>query len=325
MDAINKRLTKKGEPPRTERYWTCRKRDGALPKLVKRFLKERKRCQEILMLEQSKPKDEQNPTIINEYDARQQTAKLLANAAFGVYGNPNFKYANYKVAETITAAGWMIHEDMIKLCSDERYTCQFFNLHVYSILNECSNIKYSMSSTMFLFCFIVILFSQEAFAQNSKEGSNSPNWYQILLSGIIAAIISARISAIVNYKVTITQIQSNHKNAMDQLSANYKNTLDQLKKERQVEVIKDKLKLYSAYLYKLKKTVGSTDFYPVATGDRLTTVIDNLKTAFDEIDSLLEEKFYLLNSQAINEWMLIVGNYQILYASGQLYFVAQFK
>ena len=121
MDAINKRLTKKGEPPRTEKYWTCRKREGALPKLVKRFLKERKRCQEILMIEQSKPKDEQNPNIIEEYDARQQTAKLLANAAFGVYGNPNFKYANYKVAETITAAGWLIHEDMIKLCSEERF------------------------------------------------------------------------------------------------------------------------------------------------------------------------------------------------------------
>jgi DNA polymerase I len=121
MDAINKRLTKKGEPPRTEKYWTCRKREGALPKLVKIFLKERKRCQEILMKELSKPKDEQDQNIIEEYDARQQTAKLLANAAFGVYGNPNFKYANYKVAETITAAGWLIHEDMINLCSEERF------------------------------------------------------------------------------------------------------------------------------------------------------------------------------------------------------------
>jgi DNA polymerase elongation subunit (family B) len=121
MDAINKRLTKKGEPPRIDKYWTCRRREGALPKLVKRFLKERKRCQEILMLEQSKPKGEHNFDIIEEYDARQQTAKLLANAAFGVYGNPNFKYANYRVAETITAAGWLIHEDMIKLCSEERF------------------------------------------------------------------------------------------------------------------------------------------------------------------------------------------------------------
>ena len=57
--------------------------------------------------------------IIEEYDARQQTAKLLANSAFGVYGNPNFKYTNYKVAETITAFGRLVHEDMIKLCSDE--------------------------------------------------------------------------------------------------------------------------------------------------------------------------------------------------------------
>ena len=106
MDAINKSLTKKGEPPRTEKYWTCRKREGALPMLVKRFLKERARCQEILMVEQSKSKDEQNSAVIEEYDARQQTAKLLANAAFGVYGNPNYKYTNYKVAETITVC-WM--------------------------------------------------------------------------------------------------------------------------------------------------------------------------------------------------------------------------
>ena len=61
MNAINKRLTRKGESPRTEKYWTCRKREGALPKLVKRFLEERKRCQEILMKERLKPKDEQNP------------------------------------------------------------------------------------------------------------------------------------------------------------------------------------------------------------------------------------------------------------------------
>jgi DNA polymerase elongation subunit (family B) len=121
MDAINKRLTKKDEPPRTEKYWICRKREGALPNLVKRFLNERKHCQEILTVEQSKPKDEQNSVVIEEYDARQQTAKLLANAAFGVYGNTNFKYANYKVAETITAAGWLIHEDMIKLCSEEQF------------------------------------------------------------------------------------------------------------------------------------------------------------------------------------------------------------
>ncbi len=45
----------------------------------------------------------------------------MANAAFGVYGSPNFKYANYKVAETITAAGWIIDEDMINLCSEERF------------------------------------------------------------------------------------------------------------------------------------------------------------------------------------------------------------
>ena len=118
MNAINKRLTRKGESPRTEKYWTCRKREGALPNLIKRFLEERKRCQEILMKERLKPKDEQDQNIIEEYDARQQTAKLLANSAFGVYGNPNFKYTNYKVAETITAFGRLVHEDMIKLCSD---------------------------------------------------------------------------------------------------------------------------------------------------------------------------------------------------------------
>jgi DNA polymerase elongation subunit (family B) len=70
MDAINKRLTKKNEPPRTERYWTCRKMEGALPKLVKRFLKERRRCKEILMKELSKPKDKQNPNMMR--DSKQQ-------------------------------------------------------------------------------------------------------------------------------------------------------------------------------------------------------------------------------------------------------------
>jgi hypothetical protein len=31
------------------------------------------------------------------------------------------KYTNYKVAETITAFGRLVHEDMIKLCSEKRF------------------------------------------------------------------------------------------------------------------------------------------------------------------------------------------------------------
>jgi len=75
MDAINKRLTKKGEPPGTEKYWTCRNRKAHY-KTSKQVL-ERKRCQEVLIRELSKSKNEQNTNIIDEYDARQQIASSI--------------------------------------------------------------------------------------------------------------------------------------------------------------------------------------------------------------------------------------------------------
>jgi len=148
---------------------------------------------------------------------------------------------------------------------------------------------------------------------------------QVLLSGITAGLFSAVISALVSYKVALKQIQGNyttamqqlkgnHENSMNQLEANYKNTMDQLKQERQGEVIKDKLNVYSFFLYQLKKVMSSQDFQ---TGNKEETIQELMK-AFDEIDFMLKNKFYLLTSQAISEWMQIRGNVSNLYLTNNL-------
>lgn len=165
---------------------------------------------------------------------------------------------------------------------------------------------------------LIVLLPEEASAQDSSE-TEAPltSWNEILLSGAIAATISAAISAIVNYKVTLKQIQSNHdtsmnelksnhENAMKQLSANYENTLQQSRLEKQAQVIEEKLNLYSAFLYQLKMLMSNRDQYLGIDG------MNNLEKAFHEIDSLLSTKFYLLNTQAINDWVQIRGNYMNL-------------
>jgi hypothetical protein len=155
-------------------------------------------------------------------------------------------------------------------------------------------ILYGLMAIAFLSFLNTVTYQDDALAQNSGTSPTSPDWFQILISGITAAIFSAGISALVNYKVTLKQIQGNyntamdqlkvnHENTMKQLEANYIRTMEQLKQERQVEVIRDKLNFYSFFLYQLKKVMSSVTFQ--AGGED----IGKITNTFNEIDSMLKK------------------------------------
>jgi hypothetical protein len=135
-----------------------------------------------------------------------------------------------------------------------------------------------------------LYYQHRAFAQTSNTNPASDIWIQVLLSGITAAAFSAGISAVVNHKMT----------------------LQEHKLERQVDVIKEKLNLYSYFFYQTKKMSGSSDFQE--GGDDVLKV----ESIFSQIDSMLEKRFYLLSSSLINNWMEISGNRGFLYRNKQL-------
>jgi len=56
-----------------------------------------------------------------EYQTHQLGAKLFANAGFGLFGNEYFEFANYQVAECITAEGRRIHKQMELLAQNEPF------------------------------------------------------------------------------------------------------------------------------------------------------------------------------------------------------------
>jgi hypothetical protein len=57
--------------------------------------------------------------------------------------------------------------------------------------------------------------------------------------------------------------------------------------------------MHSSFLYQIKKIRSLSNFQ--GAGD----VIDKTKTAFNQIDSMLEKKFYLVSSDVINHWMQV--------------------
>jgi DNA polymerase I len=73
------------------------------------------------LLQEEKAKANPDPSLIEEYDTHQIGAKLFGNAGYGVFGNEYFAFANYKVAECITAEGRRILKQMKVLAKSESY------------------------------------------------------------------------------------------------------------------------------------------------------------------------------------------------------------
>jgi DNA polymerase elongation subunit (family B) len=72
-------------------------------------------------LKEEKEKPDHDLKLIEEYQTHQLGAKLIANAGFGLFGNKYFEFANYQVAECITAEGRRIHKQMEVLAQNEPY------------------------------------------------------------------------------------------------------------------------------------------------------------------------------------------------------------
>jgi DNA polymerase, archaea type len=75
----------------------------------------------LILLKEEQDKANHNRMLVEEYQTHQLGAKLFANAGFGLFGNEYFEFANYHVAECITAEGRRIHKQMELLAQNEPY------------------------------------------------------------------------------------------------------------------------------------------------------------------------------------------------------------
>jgi DNA polymerase, archaea type len=75
----------------------------------------------LTLLKEEQDRANHDPKLIEEYQTHQLGAKLFANAGFGLFGNEYFEFANYQVAECITAEGRRIHKQMEALAHNEPY------------------------------------------------------------------------------------------------------------------------------------------------------------------------------------------------------------
>jgi len=119
IDTINEQLQENKISRRVERYWVCKKRRGAFPKVLEQVLSDRDRYLNLLKEEKDRP----IPDIqrVEEYQTSQLGAKLFTNAGFGLFGNEYFEFTNYQVAECITAEGRRIHKQMESMGQNEPY------------------------------------------------------------------------------------------------------------------------------------------------------------------------------------------------------------
>jgi len=213
-----------------------------------------------------------------------------------------------------------------------------------SLVNRKIAIILPFYTSVLVLVIIFLLFglsqiSQPSVGQTNKAESTVGDWIKEVGTIIgVSSVISGGISAVVNHFFTKRQIKAQHENAMNQLQSELKtqhdnavaqlkiefdHTISQLKEQRQVEMIQDKLNLYSSFIYHLKKMTTATAF-------RIgTEPVDQITETIHEIDALLKTKFYLLSSNTntgknpIMEWMEIRGDHRNLYNMRRLDFENQ--
>jgi DNA polymerase, archaea type len=119
IDTINEQLLENDIPRKVDRYWVCQKRIGAFPQVLEQTLADRNNY--LVLLKDEKEKPVCDSKLVEEYQTHQLGAKLFANAGFGLFGNEYFEFANYQVAECITAEGRRIHKQMELMAQNEPY------------------------------------------------------------------------------------------------------------------------------------------------------------------------------------------------------------
>ena len=113
IDTINEQLQENDIPRKVDRYWVCQQRNGTFPKVLEQTPSDRNKY--LVLLKEEKEKPNCDSKSIEEYQTHQLGAKLFVNAGFGLFGNEYFEFANYQVAECITAEGRRSHKQMESL------------------------------------------------------------------------------------------------------------------------------------------------------------------------------------------------------------------
>ncbi|MDF0682296.1 MAG: DNA polymerase domain-containing protein [Candidatus Nitrosocosmicus sp.] len=119
IDVINQSLQENKVARKVTRYWTCKKRKGLFPTILKQVLSDRDKY--LKLLDEESSKTNPNEFLIEEYNTYQIAAKLFANAGFGLFGNKYFEFSNYQVAECITGEGRRIHKRMEEIAQTEPF------------------------------------------------------------------------------------------------------------------------------------------------------------------------------------------------------------
>jgi DNA polymerase, archaea type len=140
IDTINEQLQENNIPRKVDRYWVCQKRKCAYPKVLEQTLTDRNKY--LNLLKEEKEKTDCDSKLIEEYQTHQLGAKLFANAGFGLFNNEYFEFANYQVAECITAEGRRIHKQMESLAQNEPYNFKIvFGFTDSTFFNADTDIK----------------------------------------------------------------------------------------------------------------------------------------------------------------------------------------
>lgn len=144
----------------------------------------------------------------------------------------------------------------------------------------------------------------------NNDDSNTP-WYQVIgIASIISGGVSAGLTALFNYRITLKQIQENHNSALkelkeghkydlEQLKETYKNAIDEMKKDKLMQEIKEQRILYASLisrLSKIKKIENQT----------------HLEASLEEIDLLIKDKYHLLSSESMEKWLAVFPDYSKL-------------
>ncbi|MGB6530541.1 MAG: DNA polymerase domain-containing protein [Candidatus Nitrosopolaris sp.] len=150
INTINEQLQENNIPRKVDTYWVCQRRKGAFPKVLEQTLFDRNKY--LVLLKEEKEKPDCDSKLIEDYQTHQLGAKLFANAGFGLFGNEYFEFANYQVAECITAEGRRIHRQMESLAQNDPYNFKivfgftdstFFNaesdLRVQDFIQKCKD------------------------------------------------------------------------------------------------------------------------------------------------------------------------------------------
>jgi DNA polymerase, archaea type len=124
IDTRNEQLQENDIPRKVDRYLVCQQRNGAFPKVLEQTPSDRNKY--LVLSKEEKEKRNCDSKSIEEYQTHQLGVKLFVNAGFGLFGNEYFEFANYQVAECITAEGRRIHKQMESdlMLDSQNHICQ---------------------------------------------------------------------------------------------------------------------------------------------------------------------------------------------------------